>query len=355
MMMGGHKRRHATRLSALIVLAFSLSACSTVDKRIIRPVFGALTSPKTKNAPFPVPLPRTKPPVPNRSYAATNTPAQAPRAATSSSATGAVHVVSKGDTLYAISRRYGVPVRDLISNNRLRSPYTLEIGQRVKVPTAQVYVVKKGDTGYSISRRFGVNVSALMRENGIRAPYTLEIGQKLKLPGGASTAPVQTASASSPTVVRPAQTTRRTVARPTPPPRTSSGFDWPVQGRLASRFGPKQDGLHNDGINILARQGTPVKAAETGVVVYASNALEGYGHLLLVKHSGGWITAYAHNERLLVREGQTVDKGQIIARVGNTGGVTEPQLHFEIRKGRRALDPLRYLSQARADAAMTSR
>jgi len=354
MMMGGHRRRHVARLSALILLAFSVSACSTIDKRIIRPVFGSLTSPKTKNAPFPVPLPRTKPPVPN-AYLAANKPTPTPNAAKPAPSGNAVHVVRKGDTLYAISRRYGVPVRDLVSTNRLRSPYTLEIGQRVKVPTAQVYVVKKGDTGYSISRRFGVNVSALMRENGIKAPFRLEIGQTLKLPGGASTAPVQTASAASPRVVRPAQTTGRTVARPTPPPRTSSGFDWPVQGRLASRFGPKQDGLHNDGINILARQGTPVKAAEAGVVVYASNALEGYGHLLLVKHSDGWITAYAHNERLLVREGQTVNKGQIIARVGNTGGVTEPQLHFEIRKGRRALDPLRYLSRARADASLAGR
>ncbi|NVJ70278.1 MAG: M23 family metallopeptidase [Alphaproteobacteria bacterium] len=333
----------AARFSVLILLAFSLSACSTVDKRIIKPVWGALTSPKSKNAPFPVPLPKAKPRPPNTSYASAKIAPKAKPIAPS----GTEHTVRKGDTLYAISRRYNVPVRNLISINRLRSPYTLEIGQKVQVPSAQVYTVKKGDTGYSISRQFGVNVSSLMRENGIKAPYRLEIGQTLKLPGGAS---IETVSA-TPTVVRPAQTTRRTVARPTPPPRTSSGFGWPLEGRLASRFGPKQDGLHNDGINILARQGTPVKAAEAGVVVYASNALEGYGHLLLVKHSGGWITAYAHNERLLVRDGQTVKKGQVIARVGKTGGVTEPQLHFEIRKGRRALDPLRYLGRQRADAS----
>ncbi|NVJ97642.1 MAG: M23 family metallopeptidase [Alphaproteobacteria bacterium] len=334
------------RTGAIVVLAFSVTACSSIDRRIIQPVWSSISSSKSKNAPYPVPLPQPKPTAPSRGYAGNSQPTSISTANGSSSA----HTVRRGDTLYAISRRYGVPVRDLVSANRLRAPYTLAVGQKVNVPTAQVYEVKKGDTGYSIARRFGVNVSALMRENGLRPPYRLEIGQRLKLPGGASAA-TQTASV-SPRVVRPATTTGRTVAKPTPPPRSSSGFDWPVAGKIASRYGPKEGGLHNDGINILARQGTPVKAAEAGVVVYASNALEGYGHLLLVKHSGGWITAYAHNERLLVREGQTVTKGQVIARVGNTGGVTEPQLHFEIRKGRRALDPLRYLR--RQNAALIS-
>lgn len=347
MIKGSDKLGVISRAGAVVLLAVSLSACSSVDKRIIQPVWGALTQPKSKNAPFPVPMPRPKPQVPGRGYAE-STPAPQSRPAVSTSS--ATHTVARGDTLYAISRQYGVPVRDLVSSNRLRAPYTLAVGQQVRIPSAQVYVVKKGDTGYSISRRFGVNVSALMAANGIKAPFTLEIGQRLSLPGGANASGVQTASV-SPRVVKPETTTGRTVAKPTPPPRSSSGFDWPLEGRLASRYGPKEGGTHNDGINILARQGTPVKAAEAGVVVYASNALQGYGHLLLVKHAGGWITAYAHNERLLVREGQTVSKGQVIARVGNTGGVTEPQLHFEIRKGRKALDPLRYLRRQNAGVA----
>lgn len=340
---GGKSWGAAARVGVLVSLMVSLSACSSINKRIIKPAWNSLTAQKSVNAPNPVPLPRAKPAPPRRAVAQTRTvPAPKPQP----SGVG-VHTVKKGDTLYAISRAYAVPVRDLIRTNGLKAPYTLEIGQRVRVPRAQVHVVKKGETGYGISRMYKVNVAALMRENGIKAPYTLEIGQTLRLPGGASALPVQTASR-APTVTRPAQTTGRTVARPTPPQRSTSGFAWPVEGRLASRFGPKQDGLHNDGINILARQGTPVRSSEAGVVVYASNALEGYGHLLLIKHADGWITAYAHNERLLVREGQTVKKGQIIARVGRTGGVTEPQLHFEIRKGRRALDPLRYLSQQNA-------
>lgn len=325
-------------------LLLLLSACSTGGYYVAPADIPAVSF--VRNAPDPIPLPRTKPTPPVR-YASSS-PRQVVATPVAGSS-GGDHIVRKGETLYAISRRYDVPVRDLVSTNRLRAPYTLAVGQRLKVPSGQVHVVAKGETGYSISRRYGVTVSALMRENNVRPPYTLAVGQKLRLPGGASGGATQTASV-SPRIVQPTQTVGRTVPSTTPPPRSSSGFDWPVAGRVASRFGPKQDGLHNDGINIIARQGTPVKASEAGVVVYASNALQGYGNLLLVKHSGGWITAYAHNERLLVRQGDQVSKGQVIARVGNTGGVSEPQLHFEIRKGRQALDPLRYLSRMQANA-----
>ncbi len=234
----------------------------------------------------------------------------------------------------------------MIASNSLRAPYALAVGQRLVLPSARTHTVRKGETGYSISRRYGVTVSSLMRVNGVKPPYRLAVGQKLKLPGGAgqSAPSTQTASATKVTPSKPS--TGRTVAMPTPPPRSGSGFVWPVSGKIASRFGPREGGLHNDGINILAKEGTPVKAAEAGVVVYASNALEGYGNLLLLKHSGGWITAYAHNERLLVRPGQKIQRGQVVARVGSTGGVTTSQLHFEIRKGRRALDPLRHLGSA---------
>ncbi|WP_417450250.1 peptidoglycan DD-metalloendopeptidase family protein [Kordiimonas sp.] len=329
------------RLGLSVAVVLVLSACSSHGYVVAPADIPAVDF--VRNAPRPVPWPRVKPNPPVR-YASTT-----PRSAHVSSNSAGSHIVRKGETLYAISRRYDIPIRDLVSANNLRAPYTLAVGQRLQVPTSQMHTVAKGETGYSISRRYGVTVSALMKENGIRPPYTLAVGQRLRLPGGASSSGVTTASA-SPRVVRPPQTVGRTVPRTTPPPRSSSGFDWPVAGRLASRFGAKQDGLHNDGINILARQGTPVKASEAGVVVYASNALEGYGNLLLVKHAGGWITAYAHNERLLVRQGEQVKKGQVIARVGNTGGVSDPQLHFEIRKGRQALDPLRYLSKMTASA-----
>ena len=112
---------------------------------------------------------------------------------------------------------------------------------------------------------------------------------------------------------------------------------------MLSGFGAKAKGLRNDGINIAARRGTPVKAAENGVVVYAGNELRGFGNLLLIKHSGGWVSAYAHTDKVLVKRGDKVGKGQRIATVGSTGGVNSPQLHFELRHGRTARDPRKYL------------
>jgi len=131
-----------------------------------------------------------------------------------------------------------------------------------------------------------------------------------------------------------------------PPPRSGRTFAWPVRGRILSTFGPKPDGLHNDGINIAARAGAPVIAAENGVVVYSGNEMRGFGNLLLVRHADGWMTAYAHLDRVLVQKGQKVTRGQAIATVGNSGGADQPQLHFEIRKGTQAVDPAKFLTVA---------
>ena len=133
---------------------------------------------------------------------------------------------------------------------------------------------------------------------------------------------------------------------PKPSPRTGKGFQWPVKGHVISGFGNKSKGLRNDGINIAAPRGAPVVAAENGVVVYAGNELRGFGNLVLIKHTDGWVSAYAHNDRLVVKRGDKVQKGQRIALVGSSGGVTTPQLHFELRKGKRARDPRKYLRPA---------
>jgi len=138
----------------------------------------------------------------------------------------------------------------------------------------------------------------------------------------------------------------RPAAVPIPPPRTGQGFLWPVKGTVLSEFGAKASGLHNDGINIAAARGTPVRAADAGVIAYAGNELRGFGNLILIKHANDWITAYAHNERLLVKRGDSVRRGQSIAHVGATGNVAAPQLHFEIRRGSQAVDPRRYLSDS---------
>lgn len=131
-----------------------------------------------------------------------------------------------------------------------------------------------------------------------------------------------------------------------PPPRSGRLFQWPLRGTVLSDFGPKPGGLQNDGVNIAAPRGTPIRAAENGVVVYAGNELRGFGNLLLIRHDGGWMTAYGHAEELLVKRGDRIRRGQIIAKVGSTGNVTSPQLHFEIRRGTRAVNPREFLAAA---------
>ena len=267
---------------------------------------------------------------------------------------GATQVtVGKGDSVYGLARRHRVSMRAIIDANRLRPPYLLRPGQRLALPRARTHVVKGGETLYGISRVYGVDTYALARANGLGPPYTIRVGQGLRVPGAA--APVESArrtpsSAGRPPAGRPPAVSRKS-ARPAPvaepPRRTGQGFIWPVRGKLLSTFGPKAKGLHNDGINIAAPRGTPVRAVEGGVVAYAGNELRGFGNLLLIKHDGGWITAYAHNETLAVKPGDRVKRGQVIARVGSTGSVSTPQLHFELRRGKRAIDPERHLVAGR--------
>lgn len=278
------------------------------------------------------------------------------------------HLIASGDTVYGIAQRYGVTTRALIDWNSLRPPYRLTIGERLRLPESRGYVVQPGDTIYAISNRFGVDRSALVRANNMRAPYAIQVGQRLQIPAGSaappSPSPVQTASAPVQRTVLPPPAAARVPGTPSPvatrppaepapprpattiaipPPRAASGFIWPVEGRLLSSFGAKDNGLHNDGINIAAPRGAPVLAADNGVVAYAGQEIRGFGNLLLIKHDGGLITAYAHTDTLLVKRGDTVTRGQVIGKVGTTGGVETPQLHFEVRQGTRAVDPKLYL------------
>ena len=233
--------------------------------------------------------------------------------------------VRKGDTIYALSRRHDVTVREIIRANPLKPPYLLYPGQKLKSSGTGLHVVRKGDTIYSLSRKYRVDMTSFARLNRLKRPFILSIGQKLKVPGGI--------------VPR----TRR-AALPPPPPRSGKGFMWPVKGPLLSSYGPKAKGYHNDGINIAAKTGSYVRAAESGVVVHAGRKIKGFGQLILLRHSNGWITAYAHNSVILIKKGQSVKRGQAIARVGSSGGVKRPQLHFEMRKGARAVNPVKYLS-----------
>lgn len=290
-----------------------------------------------RNTPRPIPQPRPKPVTNSQKPTA---PAKAAAKAPAQVESGNSVRVRKGDTVYGLSRRYGLSPRDIVVANRLRPPYRLTVGQRLTIPRARVYTVRKGDTGYAISRRFGIDLTELTRLNKLRRPYRLNVGQKLKLPPGATgqAAPEKIVASKS----RPPEKA--------PPPRAGSGFSWPVRGTIVSRFGPKKGGLHNDGINIRVTRQQPIRSAENGVVAYAGNQLRGFGNLILVRHAGGWVTAYAHNDTILVAKNERVARGQIIARAGSTGNVTTPQLHFELRKGTRAVDPLRYLPRLSAGA-----
>ncbi len=148
---------------------------------------------------------------------------------------------------------------------------------------------------------------------------------------------------------QPAPSTRSRWSKPdpaplkNPPARTGRKFLWPLRGKIIESFGARAGGLHNDGINIAARKGASIRVAENGVVAYTGNQLQGFGNLVLVKHSGGWMSAYAHSSIILVKRGDIVRRGQIIARVGRTGNVSKPQLHFELRRGKRAVNPKKHL------------
>jgi murein DD-endopeptidase MepM/ murein hydrolase activator NlpD len=228
-----------------------------------------------------------------------------------------------------------------------------------------VHRARSGETVYSVARQYGVDAYALITANNLVPPFDLYEGQRLVIPGASRPALQAGPSAPEPnperptvrpSVASPGQGTGQTAARPRPavplpePPQGAGGFVWPVEGSVISDFGAKGGGRYNDGINIAASAGTPVRAAESGVVAYAGNEVRGFGNMLLLKHANGWVTAYAHNDELLVQRGERVQRGQVIARVGQSGSVDRPQLHFEIRKGKRAVDPMRELPSPSAAA-----
>ncbi|MBI09622.1 MAG: peptidase M23 [Rhodospirillaceae bacterium] len=302
-------------------------------------------------------IPRPKPPPVRPPIPASGTRPTPENLATS-------HKVSSGDTVYSVSQRYHVPLRRLITINGLEAPYILRSGQTLRLPRPRRHVVERGDTIYAISLKYNVALSRLVQFNGIKPPYQIVVGQNLRLPASVASAvklqatqraellplkapsmaagrPKPRLTAQRVNTVKPPH--KQSVIIPRPPPLSKRKFLLPVRGPLLSRFGTKSRGLQNDGVNIAAPRGTSVRAAENGIVVYSGNALLGFGNMVLLRHANGFMTAYAHNEGLSVSRGDTVRRGQVIATVGSSGNVSAPQLHFEIRKGKRAMDPLKYL------------
>jgi murein DD-endopeptidase MepM/ murein hydrolase activator NlpD len=303
--------------------------------------------------------------------------------------------VAPGETLEMISRQHGVPVSAIMQANNITSPAMVHPGEHLVIPrrmptaaayappttriastapgmpvgaprtalapTSGMHVVAPGETLHSIARLYGKSVMVLATANNIRPDTMVKVGERIIIPGvqpGATVAPRQAQVAPpSPSLATAESPHSARVATPEAPAQESTiktaepagglpSFRWPVRGRVIASFGPTPNGLQNDGINLAVPEGTPVKAAEDGVVAYAGNELKGYGNLVLVRHSNGFVTAYAHASDILVKRGETVKRGQVIAHSGQTGNVTSPQLHFEIRKGSTPVDPSQYLNGA---------
>lgn len=283
--------------------------------------------------------------------------------------------VVKGDTLYSIAFRYGLDYRTLAKDNGIEPPYNIAVGQVIQLnmqkSAAPTYTVQKGDTLYSIAKKNGQSVDFLAGVNDLKSPYNLRVGQVLNLartePRGvaavSSTNAVISVAGQSQTVTdnrarentqAAAQTstkasslTANTSAQAKPvvvkgKTRTVSGVTWmwPTTGKIIEAFSLAEQG--NKGIDISGSQGQRILAAADGQVVYAGNALRGYGNLIIINHANEFLSAYAHNDALLVSEGQKVVRGQQIARMGSTDAKSE-RLHFEIRYRGQSVNPVSYL------------
>jgi murein DD-endopeptidase MepM/ murein hydrolase activator NlpD len=252
---------------------------------------------------------------------------------------GRVHVVRAGDTLNAVGRANGLSAADLARHNGIRTSDTLRIGQRLDIPASAPVRLAEASN-------FANDAGRPPPAAGPRRVASLET---LPPPRGSlDAAPPPTARPSAApqrqAAVSP-QTVREAAKGPLPEPEPMSigKFRWPVRGRVISQFGALPTGVRNDGINVAVPEGTSVKAAENGVVAYVGNELKGYGNLILIRHADDWVTAYAHNSQMLVKKGEQVRRGQIIAKAGQSGNVAQPQLHFELRKGSKPVDPVPYL------------
>jgi murein DD-endopeptidase MepM/ murein hydrolase activator NlpD len=317
---------------------------------------------------------------------------------------GTTIIVGTSDTLEILARRYNVSPAAIMQANGYRGPRALSPGQQLIIPhpaavaaapapvlaapavkpvavaaAAQpsVHVVNHGDTLLSIARRNHISVAELTRANHLDPSARLSLGMKLVVPGAKTAAAVAPAAAApvaavaaqplaapaapvtklaavetpqkarlaqaapnaeEPAVQSPVKAAEATGALPT--------FRWPARGKVITAYGAKSNGKANDGINLAVPEGTPIKAADDGVVAYSGNELKGYGNLVLVRHANGYVTAYAHASELMVKRGDTIKRGQIIAKSGQSGEVQSPQLHFEIRKGSSPVDPLQFLNGA---------
>jgi murein DD-endopeptidase MepM/ murein hydrolase activator NlpD len=278
------------------------------------------------------------------------------------------HIVQPGETLSAIAVKNGVPLSEIIAANSLEAPYIIRPGQKLALPGGRFHTVQAGESGIAIARAYELPWQDIVALNQLLPPFTLKIGQRLKLPsaseerpapqdiearaaafkldiediitGGEPAGEVQIATNLPP--VAPPKPLAPTIAVGEPR-RFSGQFIWPVDGPILARFGGVGAAERNDGVEIGATPGTPIRAASDGVVAFVGNGVRNYGGVILLRHGDGWITAYGRASEAAVTRGQTVRKGQIIGKTGDFGLTSAPQLHFELRRGSTPVDPVKHL------------
>ena len=254
------------------------------------------------------------------------------------------YTVAQGDSLYGIAKKHSVRAADLQSLNSIIDPTKVRPGTVLKVP---------GGTATASAAAPAVAASPAPVAAPVRQPAT---GAKPTIINAATEPTPAAAPAAAPERVAalgsnaPTKTdiapTVATTPKAEPAVAGATGkFRWPVKGKVITGFGPRPDNTHNDGVNISVPAGTDVLAAEAGTVAYAGSELKGYGNLILVRHEGNWVSAYAHNDQLIVKRGDKVKRGQAIAKAGNTGTVDQPQVHFELRQGSKPVDPIPYMEK----------
>ncbi|MDA9500438.1 peptidoglycan DD-metalloendopeptidase family protein [Bradyrhizobium sp. CCBAU 11357] len=308
------KRYHVTPQSILAANGYKGPRALSPGRQLIIP------APATAAAPAPTMAPVAA------------APAAKPVAAVA--APPSTHFVNRGDTLASIARKNHISAAELARANGLDPSAKLKLGTKLTVPGAKTAAVAAPVAAAPV---------AATPVAGTLQPVAAAPAPTIKMATAA--APVQSARLAQATsnveekaAETPAKAAEATGALPT--------FRWPVRGKVVTTYGAKTNGKSNDGINLAVPEGTPVKAAEDGVVAYSGNELKGYGNLVLVRHSNGYVTAYAHASELLVKRGDTIKRGQVIAKSGQSGEVASPQLHFEIRKGSSPVDPLQFLNGA---------
>ena len=264
-------------------------------------------------------------------------------------------VVQEGDNLWRVATRYQVTPQSIIRDNNLDAPYDLYAGQTLRVQPTRTHKVEITDSLFSLSQRYAVSQFELARLNQLSEPYELTVGQELRLPDSVDLSVLELEGLDPntvSTVVTPAPVTQ-VAAKSVPkapaksfvaPALGQRGFTWPLKGEVITEFGPAGRGVHNDGVNISAPQGSLVTTSAAGTVAFVGTGLRRFGTLVLVKHEGGYITAYAHLDSLSVKEGDVLGEGTVIGQVGTTGRVDTPQLHFEIRKSRTPVNPRELIS-----------